>query len=132
MRRSSGVRQAEDGLAAQEAPERVGDARLEEARLLGVGGRDEAEQERHDPPAVDDHVQRQDEHEQHVAERPEAGDRELLDRPDELGRVGVEVVQEDRALGREVDLAEADRPEPLLPRREDRRQVALEPRARRR
>ncbi len=76
---------------AQEAAERRRDARLEQRGLVGVVRRDEAEQERQDPVAVDDHVQRQDHHDQDVAEGAEAGDRERLERPDELARVRVEV-----------------------------------------
>ena len=59
---------------------------LQEARLLGVGRRDEAEQERQDLVAVDDHVDRQEEDDQQRAERADAGDRDLLERPDQRRR----------------------------------------------
>ena len=49
----------------------------QEERLLGVARRDQPEQEGHDHVPIDDHVQRQDEDDQQVADRPEAGHREL-------------------------------------------------------
>ena len=113
--------EAHDRLAAQEPAERARDRRLEEPRLLGVGRRDEAEHEGQDLVAVDDHVDRQEEHDEHRPDDAQAGDRDLLERLDEGRAEVVEVGEEGLGLGEQVDLAEADRVEPVLPRLDDRR-----------
>ena len=124
--RDQEVDEAHQRLAAQEATERARDRRLEEARLLRVGRRDDPEQEGQDRVAVDDHVDRQEEDDQHRPDDAQAGDRDLLQRLDEGAGDRVEVAEGGLRLGDEVDLAEPDRVQPRLPRREDRRQVRLD------
>ena len=120
------VGRAQQCLPAQEPAERARDGRLEQAGLLGVGRRHEPEEEGQDLVAVDDHVDRQEEDDQHRPDHAHAGDRDLLQRRDQDRGHLVEVVEDRRELGQEVDLAEADRVQPGLPRRDDRREVALD------
>ena len=81
--RDQEVDDAHQRLAAQEAAERARHRRLEQARLLRVGRRDEPEQEGHDLVAVDDHVDRQEEDDQHRADDAQARHRDLLERLDQ-------------------------------------------------
>ena len=78
--RDEEVDRAHQGLAAQEATERARDRRLEQARLLRVGGRDDAEQEGQDVVAVEDHVDRQEEDDEQRPDHAQAGDRDRLER----------------------------------------------------
>ena len=94
---------------------------LEDLRLGPVARRDEPEQEGLDPLAVGDHVQRQDDDQQQVADRAEARDRELLERRRELDGVLADVVEERRGLRRAGRPGEAEAVQALLPGREDRR-----------
>ena len=74
------------------APGRAGTRRTSGRPTSGAAAppprsrRDEAEQERHDRVAVDDHVDRQEEHDEHRPDGAEAGDGDLLERHDQLGR----------------------------------------------
>ena len=80
--RDQEVDDAHQCLAAEEAAERTRHRGLQQPRVVRIGGRDEAEQEGHDLVAVDDHVDRQEEDDQHRAQGTEAGDRDLLERRD--------------------------------------------------
>jgi hypothetical protein len=102
------------------------DAPLQQARLLLHRRRHDPEEERQDLVAVDDHVQRQDQDEQHGAHRAEAGDRELLERPGQLRGVALQVVDEALGLDDQVDLGEAEGAKPVLVRGEDRRQLVAQ------
>ena len=124
--RDQEVDDAHQRLAAQEAAERARDGCLQETRLLRVGRRHDPEQEGQHGVAVEDHVDRQEEHDQQRPHDAEAGHRDLLERGDERGRDRVEVAQGRLRLGDEVDLVEPDRVQPLLPRAEDRRQAGLD------
>ena len=110
------VGRAHDRLAAQEPAERARDRRLEQARLVGVGRRHEPEEEGQDLVAVDDHVDRQEEHDQHRPDDAQARDRDLLERRDQDRGDVVEVVEDRLRLGQQVDLAEPDGVQPVLPR----------------
>ena len=105
-------------------PNERDDRRLEQPRLLRVGRRDEPEQERQDLVAVDDHVDRQEEHDQHRPDRAEAGDGDRLERLDELrprpGR-GCRGRRRPGPRGRPGRARSTS--SQVLPRRQDRRQV---------
>ena len=66
-----------------------------------------------------------------MPDRAQAGDRDLLQRFDQRGGELIEVRQRVLRLGDEVDLAQPDRVQHVLPRREDRRQVRPDVRDRR-
>ena len=78
--RDQEVDDAHQRLAAQEAAERARDGCLQETRLLRIRRRHDPEQEGQDGVAVEDHVDRQEEHDQQRPHDAEAGDRDLLER----------------------------------------------------
>ena len=117
---------AHRALPAEEPPERLADRTLQQPGVLRVGRRDEPEQERQDLVAVDDHVDRQEEDDEHRADGSDARDRDLLQRRDQHGRELVEVGQDRLDLDHQVHVGQAERIEPVLPRREDRRQILLD------
>ncbi len=84
--------------------------------------RDRLLEERDQPVAVGDHVQREHHREQQVADRAEARHRDLLERHGQLGGVLADVVEEDGRLRLEVDL-QTEAVQAGLPRLQDRRQV---------
>ena len=116
-----------DDLATNEPAKRARDRLLEHLGLGLVARRHEPEHERDQPVAVGDHVQREHDDQQQIADRAQARDGQLLERHGQLGGVLAEVVEEDDRLRLEVDL-QADIVEPRLPRLQDRRQVCPQPR----
>ena len=128
--RDQEVDDAHQGLAAQEPAERPRDRRLEQPRLLCVGWRDQPEHEGQDLVPVDDHVDGQEEHDQHRAYDAEAGHGDLLERRDQSPGDLVEVVQDGGRLVDQVDLAEADGVQSVLPGADDLRQVGADVRQR--
>jgi len=101
---------------------------LQEGSLVRVVGRHQAEQERQDPVTVDDHVQRQNHDDQQIPKRADARNRELLQRPHQLARIGIHVGEEHVRLGGKVNLAQAHPIQPRLPRRKDLRQPVAQAR----
>ena len=124
------VGRAHDRLTAQEATERARHRGLQESCLVGVRGWDDAEQEREDLVTVEDHVDRQEEHDQHRADDADAGHGHLLERLGQGRRDVVEVVEDGQRLGGQVDLPEPDRGQPVLPWLEDLGQVLADLRQR--
>ena len=122
------VGEADHRLSPEEPAERLRDGRLQEVELLASAGRDEAVHERPDAVLVDDDVDGQDDDDEDGPHRTQAGDRDRLERAHDRRRV---VAQEPEGLlggVDHVDLAEAERLEPILERLEDARQVVDEPR----
>ena len=108
--RDQEVDDAHERLAAQEAAERARDARLSRRASSAYAGRDEPEQEGQDLVAVDDHVDRQEEHDQQRAERRRGS------RPRSAGAarpaapaISSRLPRTRLGLGHEVDLVEPER-----------------------
>ena len=93
--------------------ERAAHALREQVRLVAVGRRDEAQEERADGRAVDRDEDRQEEDDQEVADEPDARDGHVLQGPEEVLRLGGEGGQDRADLGRDVHLVEAERAEPV-------------------
>ena len=96
--------EALDGLAADEAAERGGDAGLEQPHRLRVAGRHQPVDVGQDPFLVENHEQRQEDDQQQVADDAEAEQGEVGERLDQgvaqIAQAGEEVLRG----GDEVDL----------------------------